>query len=184
MKVRNTYIFPFPPGKRCAGRATADLTNDSRPYMGVQERAKMDITYYPNGKSSDGFEVGHIVNNMRVSWYKRNSRLMEKVRPNATRCIHCGAESGWLKGRALQAHHIKPIWAWMLEQLLRQPPQDREEGAEMALRAQWGLTKFDTHFHTPDNLLCLCKRCHEKEESKTLKRWKAYFNEHPQVSIK
>ena len=144
----------------------------------------MDITYYPNGKSSDGFEIGHIVNNMRVSWYKRNVKLMEKVRPSDSRCAHCGAEEGWLKGHALQAHHIKPVWAWMLEQLLRQPPEDRKEGEELALRAQWGLTKFDTHFHTPDNLLCLCKQCHEKEESKTLKTWKAYFNDHPQVSIK
>jgi hypothetical protein len=40
---------------------------------------KMDITFYPNGKSNNGFEVGHIVNNMRVSWYKRNARLMEKI---------------------------------------------------------------------------------------------------------
>lgn len=144
----------------------------------------MDITYYPNGKSNEGFEIGHIVNNMRVRWYKRHGRLMAKIKPVNDKCAHCGADSGWMKGRALQSHHIKPIWAWMLEQLLRQPPRDRKEGEDMAYRAMWGLMEFDTHFHTPDNLIHLCKRCHEKEEARTIREWKAYFNQLPNVSVR
>jgi len=143
----------------------------------------MKITYYPNGKSNDGFEIGHIVNNMRLRWYKAHGRLMTQVRPVGEVCAHCGAESGWRKGRGLQSHHVKPVWAWMLDQLLSQPPKDRKAGEEMALRAQWGLMEFDTHFHTPDNLVPLCKSCHEKEEAKTLPKWKAHYNKHPKISM-
>ena len=149
------------------------------------ERGKvMNITYYPNGKSKEGFEVGHIVNNMRYRWYTHNGRLRTTIRPAESVCAHCGAESGWRKGHALQAHHIKPVWAWMLDQVLRQPPSDRKQGEEMALRAQWGLMELDTHFHTPDKLVHLCKHCHEKEEVKALAKWKAHYNKHPKISIR
>jgi 5-methylcytosine-specific restriction endonuclease McrA len=145
---------------------------------------EMNITYYPNGKSNEGFEVGHIVNNMRVRWYKRNGRLMTTLRPAGATCAHCGGAGGWRKGQALQAHHIKPIWAWMLDQVLRSPPNDSRQGEDMALRAQWGLMELDAHFHTPEKLVHLCKRCHEKEEVKALKKWKAHYNKHPKIAIR
>ncbi len=144
----------------------------------------MDITYYPNGKSGEGFEIGHIVNNMRYRWIKHNTRLMTTIRPIGEVCTHCGAEGEWRRGGGLQSHHIKPVWAWMLDQVLRQPPNDRKQGEEMALKAQWGLMKLDTHFHTPDNIIHLCKSCHEKEEAKMLAKWKAHYNKHPRVSIR
>ena len=79
---------------RCSG--ACDSTNGES----VKGEKVMDITYYPNGKSNEGFEIGHIVNNMRVRWYKCNGRLMTKVKPHGDRCAHCGSEGGWKNGAA------------------------------------------------------------------------------------
>lgn len=132
----------------------------------------MNIQFIPNGAKDINDVINVHTYMTQVMKYARGRSSFAENRQKCTmlgRCQNC-------KGLApVDAHHIKPIWAFALEYLLNSGAQTQKA---FSFAAVWTIRMYNVdQWHTLPNLMPLCSGCHQWVQSQADQEWQRYFEQ-------
>lgn len=84
-------------------------------------------------------------------------------------CQACGQVGG-----RIEIHHIKPLWAYAIEAIIRLDPKSMDDMRRITSMAYLGQIDICAG-NDPSNLRRLCRSCHEKAETEADAWWKRRF---------
>lgn len=130
----------------------------------------MNVQYIPDGAKDINDVINVHTYMTQVMKYARGRSSFAKNRQECTmlgRCQVCKVLA------PVDAHHIKPIWAFALEYLLNSGAQTHKA---FSLAAAWTIRMHNVdQWHSLTNLEPLCSICHEVAQKWTDQEWQGYF---------
>lgn len=132
----------------------------------------MKVGIVPTGAKSinDVLWIDDLVALMGKLARKHGSAFMLAIRrlTKNPKCADCGST------QFLEVHHIKPVWVYSIEAILKEQPKTYKE-AGMIVEKYWRKNGKQLECHTLSNLKWLCEKCHDKLHVEVDRQWKTHF---------
>lgn len=135
----------------------------------------MNILYFPVGARSqeDALDIGLAISAV-IKWSngERNKTRdrYRRVHPRTAKvCESC------CRKRKIAIHHIKPVWACIYDEIMRNPPQTQAEYDALMQAAYIGRFPIPPIVTNFDNLIPLCPSCHKQADKQASRYWKALY---------
>lgn len=135
----------------------------------------MNILYFPVGARSqeDALDIGLVIS-VVIKWSggeraKARGRYRRTYPRTAKVCESCRRK--W----KIAVHHIKPVWACIYDEIMRNPPQTQAEYDALMQAAYTGQFQIPPIVTNLDNLIPLCPGCHKRADKQANRYWKSLY---------